>query len=50
MFKKDNQCIDKLAEFGTRSKDYVWWDNVPNFICPKLFKDRFDLPFYWVRD
>lgn len=37
-------------QFGTRSQGYTWWDNVPSFICLELFRDRFVLLFYRVRD
>jgi len=40
-FKNGNQCDDKLVDFGNRSQGYTWWENVPSFICPEFFIDRF---------
>jgi len=49
-FKEGNGCVDKLVESETRSHGCTLWANVLSFVCSEFFNDRFDLPFYRVRD
>ncbi|KAE9612124.1 hypothetical protein Lalb_Chr06g0169621 [Lupinus albus] len=44
IYRGENVCADKLANFGVASKTYTWWNNLPNFIFEDHVRDKLSLP------
>ncbi|PRQ42584.1 putative ribonuclease H-like domain-containing protein [Rosa chinensis] len=49
IFREGNHVADALANYGTSSTDFVWWDTTPSFIASNCNEDRLGIPKYRVR-
>lgn len=49
IFREENTCVDKLANFGVSSCCNYWWDLIPNFIREDFLRNRISLPNFRLR-
>lgn len=46
IFRKGNDCADKLASYGISLEGFHWWNIIPMFISDDFFRNRVGLPNY----
>lgn len=44
IYRKENSCTEKLANFRVNSYCFTWWDLIPSFLSEGFYRDRFGLP------
>lgn len=49
VYREDNVCDDKLANYGTSISGLVWWNYIPSFIKEDFFYDRISFSKYRFR-
>ncbi|CAL0303089.1 unnamed protein product [Lupinus luteus] len=46
VYREDNTCADKLANFGLSIHNIRWWNHAPHFIINDVTRNRANLPNY----